>query len=75
MSEENIIHATPKAQKPQHEPAGLSQSEVRQIGTLSAEDTKLIRARQDARSRVLGLLLVGMCILFFAITIVKIGIW
>ena len=32
-----------------------------------------MRARQRARNRVLGLLLGGFVVLFFAITIVKIG--
>jgi hypothetical protein len=41
----------------------------------SVEETKLIRARQAARSKVMGLVLIGLCILFFAITIVKIGYW
>lgn len=41
----------------------------------SAEETALIRSRQSSRSRVTGILLIGMCILFFAITVVKIGFW
>lgn len=39
------------------------------------EETRLIRERQAARSRVMGLVLVGLCILFFLITIAKIGVW
>lgn len=41
----------------------------------SLEETRLIRARQAARSRVMGLVLIGLCVLFFLITIVKIGLW
>lgn len=41
----------------------------------SLEETRLIRARQAARSRVMGLVLVGLCVLFFLITVVKIGLW
>lgn len=37
------------------------------------EETRVIRARQASRSRMMALLLVGMCVLFFAITLVKIG--
>jgi hypothetical protein len=39
------------------------------------EETRIIRQRQAARSRVMGLVLVGLCALFFLITIVKIGVW
>lgn len=39
----------------------------------TVEETKLIRERQAARSRMLALVLVGLCVLFFAITVVKIG--
>ncbi|HEV7233166.1 MAG TPA: hypothetical protein VGN36_02900 [Sphingorhabdus sp.] len=41
----------------------------------TAEETRLIRERQAGRSRVMGMVLVGLCVLFFAITIVKIGVW
>lgn len=41
----------------------------------TAEETRLIRERQAARSRVMGLVLIGLCALFFLITIVKIGVW
>lgn len=43
--------------------------------SFTAEETRLIRERQAARSRVMGLVLVGLCVLFFLITIVKIGVW
>jgi len=51
----------------------LPQPDAQQVGVMSREDSIAIRARQDARSRVLGLILAGMGILFFAIAIVKIG--
>ncbi len=39
------------------------------------EETRLIRQRQAARSKILAVLLVGMCVLFFGITVAKIGYW
>ena len=39
------------------------------------EETRLIRQRQAARSRIMAGLLIGMCVLFFAITVAKIGYW
>ncbi len=39
------------------------------------EETALIRQRQAARSKIMAVLLVAMCILFFGITVAKIGIW
>jgi hypothetical protein len=41
----------------------------------TAEESKLIRQRQAGRSRVMGVILAGLCVLFFAITIVKVGVW
>jgi hypothetical protein len=46
-----------------------------QVGSLSLEESRLVRARQAGRSRVMALVLVGLCMLFFAITIVKVGVW
>lgn len=37
-------------------------------------ELEVLRARQRSRNRALGLVLVGLAALFFAITIVKIGI-
>jgi hypothetical protein len=42
---------------------------------LSTEQSRLVRERQQGRARMMGLILGGLCILFFAITIVKIGVW
>lgn len=39
------------------------------------EETLLIRQRQTARSRIMAVLLAAMCILFFGITVAKIGFW
>lgn len=39
------------------------------------EETRIIRERQASRSRVVGVLLIGLCVLFFAITVAKIGYW
>ena len=37
------------------------------------EETALIRQRQAARSKIMAVLLVAMCLLFFGITVAKIG--
>ena len=42
---------------------------------LTHEQSRMIRERQQSRARALGVLLGGLCILFFAITVVKIGFW
>lgn len=41
----------------------------------TVEETRIIRKRQAARSRVMGIALVGLCVLFFLITVVKVGVW
>lgn len=41
----------------------------------TVDETRIIRARQAARSRVMGVVLVGLCVLFFLITVVKVGVW
>jgi hypothetical protein len=42
---------------------------------LTPEQNAEIRARQAGRSKIMGVLLIGLAILFFAITVVKIGVW
>lgn len=37
------------------------------------EESRIIRKRQAMRSRILAAVLIGMCVLFYAVTIVKIG--
>ena len=39
----------------------------------TVEESRIVRERQAARSKVMALVLAGMCVLFFAITLVKIG--
>ncbi len=41
--------------------------------TMSEAETQAWRARQKSRNRMMGLVLGGLAILFFAITIVKLG--
>ena len=47
----------------------------RMVGSLSVGESRLVRERQAGRSRVMGFVLLGLCVLFFAITIVKVGVW
>lgn len=47
----------------------------KKIGDLSLEQSHLTRARQQSRARIMGLILGALCVLFFAITVVKIGVW
>jgi hypothetical protein len=71
---DKTIYAKPKSERSERVPSTYaSQAEAQQVGSIGAEETKLIRARQDSRSWVLGIILFGMCVLFFAITVVKIG--
>lgn len=44
------------------------------IGELDMEQSLLVRERQQGRAKMMGLVLGGLCILFFAITIAKIGL-
>ena len=39
------------------------------------EETRLIRERQAGRAKIMAVLLVAMCVLFFGITVAKIGYW
>ena len=43
--------------------------------TYSAEQNMAIRKRQASRSLVMGALLFGLCVMFFGITLAKIGYW
>lgn len=45
------------------------------VGDLSLEESRAVRARQAGRSRAMAVVLFGLCALFFAITIVKVGVW
>ena len=44
------------------------------LATMSPAETEAWRARQKSRNRMMGLVLGGLAILFFAITIVKLGV-
>jgi hypothetical protein len=70
MTDDNIIQASPLANKGQ--PAAIDMG-PRKVGELDLEQSQLIRARQQSRAKVMGLFLVGLCVLFFAITFVRIG--
>lgn len=72
-----VVKATPLEQRPAENP-GLggdmfAQHEGQLNGFLSAEDTAAHRARQASRARAMAVTLFAAAILFFAITIVKIG--
>lgn len=43
--------------------------------SFTPEETLLIRERQAGRAKITAVLLVAMCILFFGITVVKVGFW
>lgn len=45
------------------------------VGSLSVEDSRLVRSRQAGRARAMAVVLFGLCVLFFAITVVKVGVW
>lgn len=45
------------------------------VGDLDLAQSREMRARQQGRARMMGLVLAGLCILFFAITVVKVGVW
>jgi hypothetical protein len=72
MSEDNILHATPLTEKGKPQPVDMG---PRKVGDLDLEQSRLVRERQQGRARVMGLALAGLGILFFVITLVKIGVW
>jgi hypothetical protein len=72
MTENNILNATPIADKPAAVPADMG---PRKVGDLDRAQSLQVRERQRGRARIMGLVLIGLCILFFAITVVKIGVW
>lgn len=72
MSEDRIIHATPLSEKGKPMSTDMGPQKV---GDLSQEQSRLVRNRQQSRARMMGLILGGLCILFFAVTIVKVGVW
>ena len=72
MTDENILHATPLADKKMPLPIDMG---PRKVGELDLEQSRMIRARQQSRAKVMGFFLIGLCALFFAITVVRIGVW
>jgi hypothetical protein len=70
MNDDNIIDATPLADKGMPAPIDMG---PRKVGDLDLEQSLVIRGRQQSRAKIMGLFLVGLCILFFAITFVRIG--
>jgi hypothetical protein len=78
MSDNNdtILKVKPLGEKPveQFNSPNMQEPHDGQLdGFLSTEASAEMRARQASRARVMGLLLGAAAILFFAITIVKIG--
>ncbi len=69
----NIIKTRSVNEKPA--PATIMDGEAKIVGRFDAEQSQQIRERQKARSNMMGMILLGLCVLFFAITIVKIGVW
>jgi hypothetical protein len=41
----------------------------------SLQENEAIRARQKSRALITGALLFGLCVMFFGITLAKIGYW
>lgn len=67
------IETSPIEDKPA--PAPIIDGEAKIIGRFDANQSQQIRERQKARSNMMGIILLSLCVLFFAITIVKIGVW
>lgn len=72
MTDENRVHASPVAEMPA---PILIDMGPRKVGDLDREQSVLIRARQQSRAQMMGFILAALCVLFFAITVVKIGVW
>lgn len=51
------------------------QQDARIVGSLDAEQSRVTRERQAGRARMMGGVLIALCVLFFAITVVKVGVW
>jgi hypothetical protein len=70
----NLIKLETKPEKPAKS-AYPHHAEFDPALSYSDEENALIRGRQASRSLVMGFLLIGMCVLFFGITVAKIGYW
>jgi len=51
------------------------QQDARIVGNLDVEQSRVTRERQAGRARMMGVVLIALCVLFFAITVVKVGVW
>ncbi len=75
------LNGTPNAMVLAAKPAAMAkypdphQAHYDPDASYTAEENLSIRTRQAARSRIMGLLLVGLCAMFFGITLAKIGYW
>jgi predicted small integral membrane protein len=45
------------------------------VGELDVVQSRQVRARQQSRATIMAIALVALCVLFFVITLVKVGIW
>ncbi len=45
------------------------------VGDLDLQQSRDVRGRQQSRAMMMGLILGALCILFYAITVVKVGVW
>ena len=72
-----VLKATPLEQRQAEKPGVggdmFAQHEGQLSGFLSVEETAAHRVRQASRAKAMGIILFAAAILFFAITIVKIG--
>ncbi len=75
------LNGTPNARDLAAKPAVMAkypdphQAHYDPDASYTAEENLSIRTRQAARSRIMGLLLVALCAMFFGITLAKIGYW
>ncbi len=64
-------------ERPPVQPRALDphQAQYDPDASYTAEETISIRKRQASRAFVTGALLFGLCVMFFGITLVKVGYW
>ncbi|GEM_PF-417523 len=60
--------------------SGEEAPEAKDIGyqfdqPMSSEEQTKYQARQKSRAMIMAVMLIGLCVLFYLITIVKIGVW
>lgn len=69
------LPASPREETPVVKPTIWSPKIEGQLdGFMDPEASAVMRAQQAARARAVGILLVALCVLFFAVTIVKISL-